>query len=455
MFDNLTERFTHSIRSLAGRGVLTEQNIQDAVKEVRMALIEADVALPVVESFIEKVKEDAIGRALHKSLTADKLFLKIVHEALVEAMGETNVELNLSVQPPAVILFAGLQGAGKTTSVAKLAKWIMAKKKKKQIMLVSVDVYRPAAMKQLETLADPVGVKYFSPEAEADPVKIAQAALAEAKKRYIDVVILDTAGRLHVDEAMMNEIKALHACVKPVETFFVVDSMTGQDAANTAKAFNEALPLSGVILTKTDGDARGGAALSVKKITGKPIKFMGVGEKVDALEPFYPDRLASRILGMGDVLSLVEEIEDKIDHGKARKLEKKFKKGQAFNFNDMLEQFKQMSNLGGMAKMLEKLPGMSQMSKIAQSSESQKQFKRTEAIILSMTKEERENPELINASRKSRVAKGSGTDMAQVNQLMKQFKQMQKMMKKMGKKGVMQNMMKQVQILMGGGMPPR
>lgn len=454
MFDNLSDRFAGTFRALTGRGVLTEENIKDAVKEVRMALLEADVALPVVTDFIEKVKQEAVGKGVHKSLTPDKAFIKIVHSALVEMMGETNVELSLAVQPPAVILMAGLQGAGKTTTSGKLAKWILNKKKKKQIMLVSVDVYRPAAMKQLETLAEQVGVKYFDPQDEKEPLKIAAAAVHEAKRKYIDVIILDTAGRLHVDEEMMSEITALHQQVKPVETFFVIDSMMGQDAVNTAKAFNDALPLTGVILTKADGDARGGAALSVKQVTGKPIKFMGVGEKTDALEPFHPERLSSRILGMGDVLTLVEDIERNIDHDKAKKLEKKFKKGQPFNFNDMLEQFRQMGKLGGMAKMLEKLPGMGQVAKMAQGNESQTMLKRTEAIILSMTKQERAEPELINTSRKMRIAQGSGTDIGQVNQLMKQFKQMQKMMKKMSKKGNMQSMMKQMQGMMGGGMPP-
>ena len=353
MLDNLTTRLARVMKTLKGEARLTESNIADALREVRMALLEADVALPVVRDFINRVKEKAVGHEVNKSLTPGQEFVKIVRNELVSAMGEENQVLNLAAQPPAVVLMAGLQGAGKTTSVGKLGKFLREKHKKK-VLVVSADVYRPAAIKQLETLAEQVGVDFFPSDVAQKPVDIVNAALKEAKLKFYDVLLVDTAGRLHVDEAMMDEIKQVHASIKPVETLFVVDAMTGQDAANTAKAFNEALPLTGVVLTKVDGDARGGAALSIRHITGKPIKFLGVGEKTEALEPFHPDRIASRILGMGDVLSLIEDIESKVDRAQAEKLASKLKKGDGFDLTDFLEQLRQMKNMGGMASLMGK-----------------------------------------------------------------------------------------------------
>ncbi len=358
MFENLTERLSRTLRNVSGRGRLTEENIKETLREVRMALLEADVALPVVRDFVARVKERAVGQEVAKSLSPGQAFIKIVHGELVTVMGEANEQLNLAAQPPAIILMAGLQGAGKTTTVGKLAK-LLKERNKKKVLVVSADVYRPAAIKQLETLASDIGVDFFPSDASQKPVDIATAAIDQARKKFYDVVIVDTAGRLHVDSEMMAEIQHLHATIKPVETLFVVDAMTGQDAANTAKAFNEALPLTGVILTKADGDARGGAALSVRHITGKPVKFIGMGEKTDALEPFHPDRLASRILGMGDVLSLIEEVERNVDKEKAAKLADKVKSGKGFDLEDFREQLAQMRNMGGMMGMLDKLPGMS------------------------------------------------------------------------------------------------
>jgi len=451
MFDTLTERLSNSLRSVTGKARLTEDNIKDTLREVRMALLEADVALPVVKDFIEKVKERAVGQEVMKSLSPGQVFIKIVNEELVHMMGDANDALKLNTQPPAVILMAGLQGAGKTTTVGKLAKYLKERQKKK-VLVVSADVYRPAAIKQLETLAGDLGVTFFPSSADQNPVDIANGAIAEGKKTLADVVIVDTAGRLAIDQEMMDEIKQLHAAIKPIETLFVVDAMTGQDAANTAKAFNDALPLTGVVLTKADGDARGGAALSVRHITGKPIKFIGVGEKSDALEPFYPDRIASRILGMGDVLTLVEEAERKLDKEKADKLAKKLKKGKGFDLEDLLEQFQQMKNLGGMAAMLDKLPGMGGMAAMAQQgSAADKEFKRMEAIIYSMTPLERRKPDIINGSRKQRIAAGSGTQIQDVNRVLKQHAQMQKMMKKLTSKGGMKNMMRGMKGMMGGG----
>jgi len=454
MFANLTQRLGDAVKNLTGKGVLTDDNIQDVVKEVRNALLDADVAMSVVTEFVASVKENAVGKAVHKSMSPDKVFVKLVYDQMVELMGPSESDLNLSCQPPAVILMAGLQGAGKTTTSAKLAHWIKTKKKKRSIMLASLDVYRPAARQQLQTLAKQVKADFFSMDDSNDPVEIAKAALEQAKRKFTEVIIFDTAGRLHVDEDMMSEIKAVHKLIQPVETLFVVDAMTGQDAVNTAKAFNEALPLTGVVLSKTYGDARGGAALSVKAITGKPIKFMGISEKIEGLEVFYPDRVASRILDMGDVLSLVEDLQDKIDITKAKKMEQKFRKGVAFNFNDMLDQFEQMAKLGGMTKLLGRLPGMAQVAQMADSEEAQTRLVKTKAMIYSMTKAERLEPELINPNRKARIAKGSGTDVNEVNQLLKQFKQMQKTMKKMGKKDNMQAMMRQMQgMVKKGGFP--
>jgi len=451
MFENLTDRLSHTLKNISGRGRLTEDNIKDTLREVRMALLEADVALPVVREFVNKVKQRAVGQEVTKSLSPGQVFVKIVQQELVSAMGEANEALNLATQPPAVILMAGLQGAGKTTSVAKLAKFLK-ERHKKSVLVVSADVYRPAAIKQLETLAETVGVQFFPSSPQQKPLEIANGALDHARKKFIDVVILDTAGRLHVDSEMMVEIQQLHQAVNPIETLFVVDAMTGQDAANTAKAFNDALPLTGVVLTKTDGDARGGAALSIRHITGKPIKFLGVGEKSDALEPFHPDRVASRILGMGDVLSLIEEVERKVDRTKAEKLAKKVQKGKGFDLEDFREQLEQMRNMGGMMGMLDKLPGMNQLPGNVKDQLDDKLTVRMEAIISSMTADERRRPEIIKGSRKRRIAAGSGTQIQDVNRLLKQFTQMQKMMKKMSGKGGMAKMMRGMKGMMPPGM---
>lgn len=453
MFDNLTDRLSRTLRNISGRGRLTDDNIKDTLREVRMALLEADVALPVVREFIQKVKDSAVGQDVNKSLTPGQEFIKIVQNELTSAMGEENHQLNLSAQPPAVVLMAGLQGAGKTTSVAKLGKHLKEKQKKK-VLVVSADVYRPAAIKQLETLAQSVGIDFFPSDAQEKPAAIVQKALKHAQLQFYDVLLVDTAGRLHVDEAMMDEIKEVHRIINPVETLFVVDAMTGQDAANTAKAFNEALPLTGVVLTKVDGDARGGAALSIRAITGKPIKFLGVGEKTDALEPFHPERVASRILGMGDVLSLIEEIEHKVDRDEAEKLAKKLKTGDSFDLNDFLNQLKQMRNMGGMASMMSKIPGMSQVPDAVKSQMDDKITIRMEAIINSMTRKEREKPEIIKGSRKRRIAAGSGTNVQEVNRLLKQFDDMQRMMKKM-KKGGLAKMMRGMKGMMPPGFPGR
>tara|TARA_R110002124_G_scaffold76532_5_gene205042 strand:- start:1530 stop:2915 length:1386 start_codon:yes stop_codon:yes gene_type:complete len=448
MFESLSDRLSHSLRSITGKARLTEENIQETMREVRMALLEADVALPVVKDFVDSVKQRAVGQDVMKSLSPGQAFLKIVQAELEAVMGSANEGLNLATTPPAVIMMAGLQGAGKTTTVAKLAR-LLKERDKKKIMVVSADVYRPAAIKQLETLAAEVGVDFFPSDVGQKPVDIVEAALAHARIKFSDVLIVDTAGRLAVDEAMMAEIAELHAAVKPVETLFVVDAMTGQDAANTAKAFGEALPLTGVVLTKVDADTRGGAALSVRSITGKPIKFLGVGEKTTALDPFHPDRLASRILGMGDVLSLIEEVEQKVDKDKAAKLARKVKKGQKFDLEDFRDQLQQMNNMGGMASMLDKLPGMGNMAQMAQQNLDMKMFARMEVMINSMTPKERRNPELIQGARKRRITQGSGTQVQDLNRLLKQHKQMQKMMKKM-KGGGMEKMMRGL----GGMMPP-
>lgn len=451
MFENLSERLGTTLRNLRGQGRLTEENIKETLREVRMALLEADVALPVVKTFIEEINQRAIGAEVVKSLTPGQALVKIVNDELVRLMGESNDSLNLNAQPPVVILMAGLQGAGKTTTVAKLARWLKEREKKSSL-LVSCDIYRPAAIKQLETLASQVDEEFFPSQSDQDPVAIAKAAVDYARKHFKDVVIVDTAGRLHIDDDMMAEIKRIHAAVNPVETLFVVDSMTGQDAANTAKAFNEALPLSGVILTKTDGDARGGAALSIRQITGKPIKFFGAGEKTDALQAFHPDRVASRILGMGDVLTLVEEAEQKLDQEKAKKLAKKLKKGKGFDLEDFREQMLQMSNMGGVAGLLDKIPGMSNIPQNVKSQVNDKEFGRLIAMINSMTPQERLHPAIIKGSRKKRIASGSGTQVQDVNRLLKQFAQMQKMMKKMTKGG-MAKMMRGMKGKMPPGMP--
>ena len=451
MFESLSERLTKSLRKISGKARLNHDNIQGTLREVRKALLEADVALPVVKEFTNRVRKRALGQEVSRALNPGQQFLKIVQAELTEMMGDANEQLNLAQQPPAIVLMAGLQGAGKTTSVAKLAKFLKEKEKKK-VMVVSADVYRPAAIKQLETLASEIEVEFFPSSADQDPVDIANAALSQAKKVMADVLIVDTAGRLHIDEELMGEIQNLHKAINPVETLFVIDAMIGQDAVNTAKAFNDALPLTGVILTKTDGDARGGAALSVRQVTGKPIKFLGAGEKVDALEPFHPDRIASRILGMGDVLSLIEEAEEKIDKAKAEKLVEKVKKGKRFDLNDLRDQLQQMQNMGGMTAMLEKLPGMGNVAQMAEQANVTKQFKQMDAIIGSMTPDERKNPDILNGSRKRRITQGSGTDIQDLNRLLKQHKQMSKMMKKM-KGGGMQKMMRGMGGMLGGGGP--
>ncbi len=455
MFSNLSERLDGVMKRLRGQGRLSEENIQDTLREVRMALLEADVALPVVREFVKDVKERALGEEVKRSLTPGQAFVKIVKEELVRVMGESNDALNLSARPPAVVMVAGLQGAGKTTSVAKLARFLREREKKK-VLVVSCDVYRPAAIDQLRTLADEVEVEFFPSSGDQKPEAIARAALEHARKQFHDVLLVDTAGRLHVDEAMMAEVQQLHAALDPVETLFVVDSMTGQDAVNTAKAFNDALPLTGVILTKTDGDARGGAALSIRHVTGKPIKFLGVGEKTKALEPFHPERVASRILGMGDVLSLVEEVERGVDRAEAEKLTRKLKKGKGFDLEDFRSQMSQLTKVGGVGSLMEKLPGMGQMSDKLKGQVNDKDVARLVAIINSMTPEERRKPDIISGSRKRRIATGSGTQVQDVNRLLKQFKQMQKMMKQF-QKGGMKKMMRQFGGRGGmppGGMPP-
>lgn len=448
MFDNLTDRLSGTLKKLKGQGRLTEANIKDTMREVRMALLEADVALPVVTEFIEQVTERALGQEVQTSLSPGQAMIKVVHTELVKVMGVANEELNLRTQPPAIVMMAGLQGAGKTTTVAKLGRYLKEKKKKK-IGVVSADVYRPAAIKQLQTLADDNDLIFFESDASEKPVDIVNRALDAAKRQFIDVLIVDTAGRLHIDDQMMGEIKDLHAAIKPIETLFVVDSMTGQDAANTAKAFHDALPLTGVVLTKADGDARGGAALSIRHVTGKPIKFIGVGEKSDALEPFYPDRLASRILGMGDVLSLIEDIEDKVDKKKAEKLAKKIQKGKSFNLNDLKEQLLQMQDMGGISAMMDKLPGMGGVPKEVKEKVNDKDLARQIAVINSMTPQERLYPGLIKGSRKQRIADGCGLDLQAVNRVLKQHQMMEKMMKKFSK-GNMASMMRGMKANMRG-----
>lgn len=453
MFDSLSERLTASLSHISGKSKLTEDNIQETLREVRMALLEADVALSVVKSFIDQVRLRAVGQEVTRSLSPGQIFVKIVSDELTRVMGQENDSLNLTTQPPGVILMAGLQGSGKTTTTAKLGLWLKNREKKK-VMVVSTDVYRPAAIDQLRMLAEEAGIKFFESNTDQKPIDIARDALAEAKKQFVDVLIVDTAGRLHIDENMMGEIKDIHSCVNPIETLFVVDAMTGQDAANTAKSFSEVLPLTGVILTKTDGDARGGAALSVRSITGKPIKFMATGEKIEALEAFYPDRVASRILGMGDVLGLIEEAEQKIDKKKAQKLAKKIKKGKKFDLEDFKDQIQQMNNMGGISSMLDKMPGMGGMAKVAQEKMADNPFGRMEVIINSMTPGERKYPDSINGSRKRRIATGSGTQIQDINRLLKQHKQMQKMMKKLSKKGGMAAMMRGMGGMMGGAAGP-
>jgi signal recognition particle subunit SRP54 len=453
MFNSLSERLSKTLQSMGKKARLTEDNIASTLKEVRKALLEADVALPVVKQFVSQVRTRALGREVRASLTPGQQFLKVVQSELEAVLGGPSESLNLAQRPPAIVLLAGLQGAGKTTTAAKLAKFLTNREKKK-VLLVSVDVYRPAAMEQLATLGAQIEVDVFPSTPDQNPIALAQAALQKAESAAYDALLVDTAGRLGIDEEMMKEISGLHQALNPVETLFVVDAMTGQDAANTAKAFSDVLPLTGVILTKADGDARGGAALSVKTITGQPIKFMGVGETVDGLEAFHPDRLASRILGMGDILGLIEEAEQKLDKEKAEKVAKKVLKGKGFDLEDFRDQLQQMRNMGGMKALLEKMPGMGQMGAQMQSQVDEKQFVRMEAVINSMTPIERRDPEVINGSRKQRIAAGSGTDVQEVNKVLKQHKQMSKMMKKVGKKGGMQKMMRGISGMMPpGGMP--
>ena len=449
MFENLTSRLGATLNRLRGRGRLTEDNIREALREVRTALLEADVALPVVREFVERVRQRAVGQDVLASLTPGQALVRVVRDELTALMGGASSELDLNVQPPAVVLVAGLQGSGKTTTVAKLARRL-AEQSGKKVMTVSCDVYRPAAIEQLRTLAEQVGAGFVPSAPGDDPVAIASGALAEARRRFADVLLVDTAGRLHVDERMMDEVRRIHAAVAPVETLFVVDGMTGQDAAHTSKAFDAALPLTGVVLTKTDGDARGGAALSVRHITGKPIKFLGVGEKTDALEVFHPDRIASRILGMGDVLGLIEEVEQKVDREKTEAIARKLVKGKQFDLADFAEQLEQMRNMGGVAGMLDKLPAMPGMPAGMRDRLNDREFVRMEAIISSMTAQERRHPGVIKGSRKRRIALGSGTQVQDVNRLLKQFTQMQKMMKRMRTKGGMSRMMQGLR----GRMPP-
>jgi len=447
MLDNLTSRLSGIIKTLRGQARLSESNIQDALREVRLALLEADVALPVVKEFTAQVKQAALGQEVIGSLAPGQALIGIVHRELTRLMGEHNDALNLTAVPPAVILMAGLQGAGKTTTSGKLSK-LLREQMKKKVLLVSCDVYRPAAIEQLRILAQQTGCDFFASDVSQKPRDIALAALDFARKHHHDVLIVDTAGRLAIDAAMMEEIQQLHAVLKPIETLFVVDAMTGQDAVNTAKAFGEALPLTGIILTKLDGDARGGAALSVRHITGKPIKFVGVSEKLNGLEAFHPERMASRVLGMGDVLSLIEEAHREVDHAEAEKLAKKVQSGKGFDLNDYKMQIVQMRKMGGMSALMDKLPA--QLSQAAAGSKvDDKSINRTEGIINSMTPQERAHPELLKASRKRRIAAGAGVQVMHVNQLLNQFEQTQKMMK-MFSKGGMGKMMRGMKGMLPG-----
>ena len=447
MLDNLTQRLSRVIKSVRGEARLTESNVQEALREVRMALLEADVALPVVRDFIARVKEKALGQDVVGSLTPGQALVGVVHAELTALMGGENAALDLAVSPPAVILMAGLQGSGKTTTTGKLAKLLIEDYRKKPL-LVSCDVYRPAAIEQLAMLAEQVGADFFPSATGEKPLSIALAALDHAKRHYYDVLLVDTAGRLAIDEQMMREITGLHAALKPAETLFIVDSMQGQDAVNVARAFSEALPLTGVVLTKLDGDARGGAALSVRQVTGKPIKFAGVGEKLAGFEAFHPERMASRILGMGDVLSLVEEARKSVDIEEAKKLADKVKKGKGFDLEDFKQQIGQMRKMGGIASLVDKLPA--QLAQAAQSSQvDERQMRRIEGIINSMTRAERAKPEVLKASRKRRIAAGAGVSVQEVNRLLAQFEQMQKMMKQM-QKGGLQKMMRSMRGMMPG-----
>jgi len=436
MLDNLTNRLARVMKTLRGEARLTEDNIADALREVRLALLEADVALPAIKSLINAVKEKAVGEEVIGSLTPGQALIGVVHRELTRLMGEAHTGLNLATQPPAVVLMAGLQGAGKTTTVGKLAK-LLHETQKKKVLVVSCDVYRPAAIEQLRTVAEQAGVDFFPSQPNEKPVDIARNAVDWAKRHYHDLVLVDTAGRLSIDEAMMQEIAALHAAIKPIETLFVVDAMLGQDAINTAKAFSDALPLTGVILTKLDGDARGGAALSVRHVTGQPIKYAGVGEKLAGIEAFHPERMASRILGMGDVLSLIEDARKGIDEQQAIDFAKKLKAGKSFDLNDFKEQIAQMRKMGGLSSMMDKLPAQfAQAASQMQAGGEEKAISRIEGIINSMTPGERSKPEVLKASRKRRIAAGAGVQVQEVNRLLKQFEQTQKMMKQFSKGGM-------------------
>jgi signal recognition particle subunit SRP54 len=436
MLDNLTQRLAKVMKTLRGEARLTETNIADALREVRMALLEADVALPVVKNFIAAVKEKAVGEEVIGALAPGQALVGVVHRELAALMGEAHAGLDLATQPPAVILMAGLQGAGKTTTVGKLGKYLKETQKKK-VLAVSCDVYRPAAIAQLETVARQAGIEFFPSAADEKPEAIALAAVDWARRHYMDVVLVDTAGRLAVDEAMMAEIKALHTALNPVETLFVVDAMLGQDAVNTARAFNEALPLTGVVLTKLDGDARGGAALSVRHVTGKPIKFSGIGEKLSGLEAFHPERMASRILGMGDVLSLIEEAQKGLDEEKAQAFARKLKSGKGFDLNDFKEQMAQMRQMGGVTALMDKMPAqIAQAAGGLPAGFEDKMTRRVEGIINSMTPTERARPEIIKASRKRRIAAGAGVQVQEVNRLLNQFGQTQKIMKQFSRGGI-------------------
>lgn len=435
MFENLSDRLSQTLKKITGKGRLTEDNIKEALREVRIALLEADVALPVVRQFIDQVKEKSLGIEVNKSLTPGQEFIKVVQQELQNIMGGDNSKINLATQPPAVILLAGLQGAGKTTTVIKLAKYLKESHKKKALV-VSADIYRPAAIQQLQQIANQANIAFFESSTDQKPLDIVSRARDYAKLHFFDVLIVDTAGRLHVDENMMQEIKELHSFLKPIETLFVVDAMTGQDAANTAKAFNESLDLTGIVLTKVDGDTRGGAALSIKAITEKPIKFLGVGEKSDALEVFHPDRIASRILGMGDMLTLIENLESKVDKQKAEKIAKKIKEGKTFTLDDFLEQIVEMRKMGGVNQIMSKLPGAQNMPDSVKSQVNNDMFSKMEYMINSMTKKERKDPDIIKGTRKQRIVNGSGTNIQDLNKLLKQFKEMQNMMKKIQKNGM-------------------
>lgn len=438
MLNKLSDRLGQLVKNIRGQARLSEENIADALREVRLALLEADVALPVVKAFMNLAKEKAMGREVIGSLNPSQAFIGVVDEVLTELMGQENSELNLAAVPPAVILMAGLQGAGKTTTVGKLAYWLLhqSKKSKNKILLASADIYRPAAIEQLRLLAGQVGVDFFENEDNSTAEQIAVAALNYAKKQFYDVLLIDTAGRLTVDEVMMKEIKDLHDIVQPVETLFVLDAMLGQDAVNTAKAFNEALPLTGIILSKLDGDSRGGAALSARYVTGKPIKFVGMGEKINALEAFYPDRLASRILGMGDVLGLIEDVQRGIDEQAAQTMVKKLHKGKSFDLNDFYLQLQQMKKMGGIENLMQKLPGSQALAERIPQGMAEKTLKVIEAIINSMTAKEKANPSLLKASRKRRIAQGSGTSVQEVNKLLKQFEEARKVMRQFNKGGM-------------------